>query len=289
MSSYENYTRISKLYDATRKPVGTEIILGCLAATETPLEDLVLVDAGCGTGNYTRQLASRVGRVEAVDLNAGMLEQARSKLAQAEAEGRVVFHQASIEALPLGDETADAVMLNQVLHHLNDDPASDWPAVRAVMGECFRVLRPGGVVVVNICSHEQLTRGWWYFVLIPEAVEKMCGRHVPLTTLQRTMAETGFSHLGRFVPVDGVLQGQTYFDPRAPLDPDWRAGDSIWTLVSADELSRVLDRIRAMEASGELKDFFERHDAVRRDIGQFTMVAARKPPPGTGAGSGTPG
>ena len=91
------------------------------------------------------------------------------------------------------------------------------------------------------------------------------------------MADAGFVHAGRFVPVDGVMQGRSYFDERGPLDPDWRAGDSIWALVNNEELDRALARVKEMDASGELTDFVKQNDAGRSDIGQFTFVCAHKP------------
>ncbi len=43
-------------------------------------EDLVLLDAGCGTGNYIFELSKVVGRAFGFDFNEGMLDQARLPL-----------------------------------------------------------------------------------------------------------------------------------------------------------------------------------------------------------------
>lgn len=276
MSGYEDYTRISALYDETREPLGVEIILGCLANGPRPLSELVLLDAGCGTGNYSRALVSRVARIEAVDLNAGMLEKARAKLRAEATTGRISFHQAPIDALPLDDESVDGVMVNQVLHHLNDDASAGWPAIRGVVGELARVLRPGGALMINICSQEQITHGWWYLPLIPDAAEKMRRRHVPIEVLQALMVECGLGQAGCFVPLDGVMQGRHYFDGRGPLDERWRAGDSIWSLVDDHQLEIVQAKIRALDEAGVLEEFVRENDARRRHIGQFTFVCARK-------------
>lgn len=278
MSGYEDYNRVSDVYDVTRQPLGVEIILGCLVSHGAPPEATVLVDAGCGTGNYARALVSRVARIEAVDLNPGMLEKARSKLAGAVEGGRVSFHQASIDALPLADASADAVMLNQVLHHLNDNAAAGWPGVRAVLAEFARVLRPGGVVIINICSHEQLTHAWWYLPLIPEALSRLRDRHIPLRLLKKRMQEAGIGCIGSFVPVDGLMQGESYFNGHGPLDENWRAGDSIWALVSEAELERALGQVRALDRSGKLEDYVKANDVRRKDIGQFTFLCGLKEP-----------
>jgi len=274
VSSYEDYTRTSAHYDETRVPVGVEIVLGCLARTDRPLGEQTIVDAGCGTGSYSQALLGHVARIEAIDMNEGMLGVARRKLQEALAEGRIALHRASIDALPLADADADGAMINQVLHHLPDEPAKGWPLIRRVLGELARVLRPGGALIVNISSHAQLERGAWYVSLAPEALAAMRARHVPLDDLEAMLRESGFETRGRFVPVDAVVQGEHYANPRGPLDPAWRDGDSFWSILGEAQLARALERIRALDAAGELEAFVAEQDAVRRQIGQVTFVSA---------------
>ncbi len=73
MSSYENYTQTSTVYDHTRVPVGLNIIMAALSSGPTSLGRQILLDAGCGTGLYTLGLAHDVRRVEAMDLNRSIL------------------------------------------------------------------------------------------------------------------------------------------------------------------------------------------------------------------------
>jgi SAM-dependent methyltransferase len=91
----------------------------------------VVADIGAGTGALLGAIlaASPAARVVAVDASAEMLHIARS---QRGAQALL----ADALALPLADETTDAVLLAYVLFHL-PDPA------RAV-AEAARVLRPGG-------------------------------------------------------------------------------------------------------------------------------------------------
>ena len=277
MSGYENYTRVSELYDETREPVGVEIIIGLLASGARALSELVLLDAGCGTGNYSRALISRVARIEAVDINPGMLEKARQKMRPEAAADRIRFHRSPVDELPLEDESVDGVMVNQVLHHLDDDEAAGWPVVRGVVEELSRVLRSKGALIINICSQEQIRHGWWYMALIPEAMESMRRRHVPIETLQDIIGDCGLKQAGCFVPLDGVMQGRHYFNGRGPLDERWRGGDSIWAMVSEDRLETVKAKLKTLDQAGALEDFVRQNDARRRHIGQFTFVCARKP------------
>ena len=267
MSAYEDYTAVAADYDRTRVPIGVEIILGCLAAAGRPLSSLQLLDAGCGTGSYAAALRPHAGDIDAVDLNASMLEVARAKL-DTTPGCPVTLHEASLEALPFEDARFDAVMVNQVLHHLPDSPDDGRPLLRRVLGELARVLRPGGAAVVNICSHEQIRSGWWYTALVPGAGEAARRRHPDTAELARLLAGAGLEPRGRFVPSDALLRGDAYFDGRGPLDPAWRRGDSLWSDVSEAELARALEMVRALDAAGTLGAFVAEHDRRRPFIGQ---------------------
>jgi len=276
MSSYENYTHKSRNYDKTREPVGTEISVGCFAHAPVPLDRAVILDAGCGTGNYSRAMLDYVGRIEAVDMNPGMLEVAAQKLAGEKDEGRISFHSARIDELPFEDEFFDGVMINQVLHHLPDEAAKDFPAHRRVFAEFARVLKPGGVLVVNTCSQEQLRHGYWHYSLIPEVADALRARYVPLDELAEILVASGFAYRGRFAPVDAPIQGESYFDPRGPLSKEWRNGDSVWSLVSEGRLERTISRIQDLDERGELEPYMSRNDALRPHVGQAMILFASR-------------
>src|SRR3712207_1642387 len=197
MSSYEDYTQKSGNYDKTREPVGTEIIVGCFAHAPVSLDRMTVLDAGSGTGSYSQALLAYVGRIEAVDLNPGMLEVAAQKLAGPRAEGRISFHPARIDELPFEDAALDGIMINQVLHHLPDEASKGFPAHRRVFREFARVLKPGGVLTVNTCSQEQLRHGYWHYGLIPEAADALRNRYAPLDELIEILDDYGFSRRGR--------------------------------------------------------------------------------------------
>lgn len=273
MSSYEDYDAASGGYDRTRWPIGLELIVGCLAQGATPLHRMTVLDAGCGTGNYAQALLAHAARIEAVDLSAGMLAIARAKLAEALAAGRIAFHQASIAALPFDDATLDGAMVNQVLHHLADDPEGGFPAHRQVIRELARVLRPGGVLTINTCAQPQMRDAFWANSLIPQARRTAMARRImPLDDVATAMSEAGLEVRGRFVPVDALMQGPGYLDPHGPLRPDWRAGDSIWALLDPQELAALEARLCALHRQGALERYLAEHDARRPLIGQITIL-----------------
>ena len=63
MSSYENYSETSKRYDATRVPMGIEVILGTFVCGPASLGKAVVLDTGSGTDSYSVVLNDYVGRV----------------------------------------------------------------------------------------------------------------------------------------------------------------------------------------------------------------------------------
>jgi SAM-dependent methyltransferase len=277
VSTYEDYADASDHYDSTRVPVGVEIILGNLASGPVPLGDVHLLDAGCGTGSFAAALAPHIGRLSLVDASAEMLAVAEDKLAST--TGAVVddAHTGTLQELPFADDSFDAVMTNQVLHHLGDPVGDDWPEHRSVFAEYARVLRPGGVLIVNTTTCEQIRHGWWAFSLIPEAAEEMCRRYAPVEVLEALAVANDMTVTGRFMPTDATIQGSTYFDPEGPLSASWRRGDSTWSLASETELDAMIDTVTGLMERGELDAYMAEHDARRPHIGQITFMAARRP------------
>jgi ubiquinone/menaquinone biosynthesis C-methylase UbiE/DNA-binding transcriptional ArsR family regulator len=104
-----------------------------------------LVDLGTGTGRILELFGQRFHRGLGLDLNPAMLAYARSKLARA-GLAHAQVRQANIYDLPLGDQTADAVVIHLVLHFLSDPQ-------RAIR-EAVRVLAPGGrLLIVDFAPH----------------------------------------------------------------------------------------------------------------------------------------
>ena len=91
MSNFENYQNVSRFYENTRNAVGVDIILNHLEKGEVPIYKKLLVDAGCGTGLYSAELVKNVRKIEAVDLNAGMLNIAKDKMILEEQNGVLSF------------------------------------------------------------------------------------------------------------------------------------------------------------------------------------------------------
>ena len=211
MSSYENYSKTSAGYDTTRPPQGLDVIRAVLSTNAVPLEAQMLLDAGCGTGQYTAALINDVAQITAIDLNQAMLSAAKEKLHGETESGRLVFQQASLEALPIDAQSVDAIMVNQVLHHVADNLEKHWPGHQRVFAEFARVLKPKGMIVINSCSHAQLRSGFWFYQLIPNAVERICRRTCDPTVIAELLQGAGFCQTKHTVDTEIVMQDASYF------------------------------------------------------------------------------
>lgn len=97
-------------------------------------QDLVL-DAGCGYGQWTRSLSDLNKQVYGIDLDANKLKIAQTK--NTFKKNNVKFYQGSIEKMPFENETFDCIFSYSVLY---------WTDYRKTIKEFFRVLKPSGVL-----------------------------------------------------------------------------------------------------------------------------------------------
>ena len=131
--------------ELARLPEDANLGLGCgnpTAIAELRPGDTVL-DLGSGAGIDCFLAAGQVGehgRVIGVDMTAEMIERARANAAGG-GYTNVEFRLGEIEALPVADSSVDVIISNCVL---NLSSRKD-----RVLAEAFRVLRPGGRVVVS--------------------------------------------------------------------------------------------------------------------------------------------
>ncbi len=276
MSTYENYSDTSNSFDSTRTAVAYEIWLGHLLASGRPLDTLRLLDSGCGTGNYSIALAPYVGHITAMDMNKAMLAKAKEKLIDKQLTDRVQVLKGSMLEMTLNDSEYDAVLFNQVLHHLDPPGDERFSGCEQAISEAARVLKVGGMLLINVCSHRQLIEGFWYYHLAPDALSSVVRQQVPSARLRKILKKFGFSIMARTVPLEATMTGRAYFDATGPLNETWRAGDSFWALVDDTELGAALKTVRQLDAEDRLADFVEAHDAQRSYIGQMTFWVGLK-------------
>jgi ubiquinone/menaquinone biosynthesis C-methylase UbiE len=105
--------------------------------TELPdWRDKEILDAGCGTGAILQGLGNPAGNV-GIDLAPAAIEFCRQR-------GLKNVRQGDICHLPFADASFDAVICSSVIYH-------QWVGdVDAALREMHRVLRPGGLLIINV-------------------------------------------------------------------------------------------------------------------------------------------
>ena len=141
-----------KLLRRSLGPRGPEMLLEAPEWLGLAAGQLVL-EAGCRDATHAIALAGRYGcRVLGIDLVEAWLPKGRDAAAAAGLGGQITLVQGDLEDLPVADGVCDLVWCRDVLSCVED-------AAR-MLGECARVLRPGGgMVLYAVFAADQLAPG----------------------------------------------------------------------------------------------------------------------------------
>lgn len=104
-----------------------------------------LLDIGCGAGNYTLKMLSKIPDLHCTlnDLSAPMLERAKERLNNTTAKS-ITTIQGDIREVQLEEDRFCVIVAGAVLHHLRDD--KDWEATFANL---YKILKPGGCLMIS--------------------------------------------------------------------------------------------------------------------------------------------
>jgi 2-polyprenyl-3-methyl-5-hydroxy-6-metoxy-1,4-benzoquinol methylase len=178
-----------------------------------------VLDVGCNAGTQARIWAQLGHDVHGLDVNGPLLETARARAA---AEGLpITFTLGTATSLPYAEQSMDAVLMLELLEHVQD-----W---ESCVNEAVRVLKPGGVLCMSttnaLCPAQQefnLPMYSWYPGFVKRHYEKLAVTTRPELAnhtrypavhwftyygLQRYLAQRNVRSLDRFQMLDGARQG----------------------------------------------------------------------------------
>lgn len=110
-----------------------------------------LLDIGCGAGNYTLKMLSKIVDLNCTlnDLSKPMLQRAEERVS-AQTNGEVTLLQDDMRNLELPDDHFDIILAAATLHHLRND--ADWEMVFA---KFYKTLKPGGSIwISDLITHD---------------------------------------------------------------------------------------------------------------------------------------
>jgi SAM-dependent methyltransferase len=201
-----------------------------------------VVDLGAGTGILTGALARLGADVFAVEPDQAMLAELRRQLPGVRAT------EGSAEAIPLPDQSVDAVLCAQALH---------WFDLGRALPEIGRVLRPGGVLA-GLWNVDDDRVGW----VAELAAIRNSGttlsrwREVPSADSEQAVLRTGSSW---FTPVEEREFGNGHL----------RSADSLVAGIATNSRMLLMDEAERARTLAAIRDFLHRQPET--SAGEFTM------------------
>ena len=142
-------------FENTRKPVGLggKIMVAMMNLGHSPVArwglhflaltpDAKVLDCGCGGGANIKRLLKKCpeGIVKGIDYSPVSVEKSKRVNKAAVTKGRCTVLRASVAELPFGSEQFDAVTAFETVYF--------WPDLPQCFREVYRVLKPGGTLLI---------------------------------------------------------------------------------------------------------------------------------------------
>jgi demethylmenaquinone methyltransferase/2-methoxy-6-polyprenyl-1,4-benzoquinol methylase len=172
---------VAKHYDRTNSVLsGGNALLwrAAMVRAVAPMPGERILDVAAGTGTSSAALQRNGARVVAVDFSPGMVAEGRRK------HKNIEFIDADAHSLPFGDNEFDAVAISFGLRNMSDP--------KAALSEMYRVLKPGGRLVVCEFSRPPVAifrAGYWAYLryVMPTIVDRTSSNPAAYTYLAESI------------------------------------------------------------------------------------------------------
>ncbi|MFN0135310.1 MAG: class I SAM-dependent methyltransferase [Phycisphaerae bacterium] len=196
VSVRDGYDRWAEIYDDEDNPL-IAVERQHLAWILGDVRGEDVLDAGCGTGRHSIELAAAGANVSACDLSPGMLARARAK----PGGDRVRFFEHDLhKPLPIADRSIDLVISGLVLEHIR--------YMESIFREFRRVIRPTGHVIISTLHPAMMLRGISARFTDPASGRETRPHSHPHQVSDYVMAalkaDLHIKHLGEYAVDDGL-------------------------------------------------------------------------------------
>lgn len=259
----EKYDNIGINYNSTRKadPYLSSRFIHLLQ----PKEDLLYLDIGCGTGNYTKAIAQDKYQFIGIDPSQIMLEKANTSTKE-----NIQWIKGKAENIPLASNSVDGIIASLTLHH--------WKNLDKGFKELNRVLKTQGRIIIFTSTPKQM-QGYWlnhYFpIMLQDSMQQMPSSDKIKTNLSNNNLE--IIEIENYSMKDSLEDLFLYAgknNPELYLNENIRQGISSFSnLANAEEVEIGLHQLSKDIKSGKIKDIIQEY---KNNHGDYLFICVRK-------------
>ncbi len=257
------YDRIGLTYNQTRKADPFLVTRMCELLNPEPGEQFL--DIGCGTGNYTLELAKHNMQVVGIDPSNEMLEKARTR------NKEIDWRQGVAENIQLPDSSQHGVLAWLTTHH--------WSDIDQGFREIYRILRPGGRLLIFTSTPEQMEH-YWLHHYFPKMMGASGMKMQPELALTSSLIKAGF-YMKKTEPYFVKADLQDLFlqcgksNPEVYFKEEIRNGISSFSdVANAQEVKVGLEKLRNDIDSGAFIEVVK--DYPDKRFGDYLFLLAVK-------------
>lgn len=255
-------------YDGNKAAAGSDVICALMQFyCRKLLKDLHVLDAGGGTGIYTKALIEHgIGRITLLDASSRMLEIAKVKLENDLAKRKVdEIVQAIMPPLPFCDESFDAVMFNLVLNHLDEPGSEHFPTCVETLKEARRTLKAGGIIVISTILQSTVANNYWPVQFLKSLHDSKLRNLPALEQFEEIFRTAGISCKQKLTILGSDLLPTYYTDPESCFSLTLK-----YTEATETERITALQAFKELEQRGEVQKIIKEHDKAK-EAGLLTI------------------